>query len=189
MTKVLSDRYSIYMKLFKIKSILILTLTILITFSHSHSAKAQMDGRVKALGTMALYGTVGGALLGTASMAFGAGSRAIAQGASLGLYAGIIFGSYIVISHSMSKKKYESPDPQQRPDNYYPDDSTSPYQDAGASNGAESSGSSWTSYNRVVEMNDLSLDFGLKMKSLDKLSKRKGSLRPPFYMNFLNFQF
>lgn len=177
------------MKLFKIKSLLILTLTILITFAHSHDAKAQMDGRVKALGTMAMYGTVGGALLGTASMAFGASSRAIAQGASLGLYAGIIFGTYIVISHSMKKKRYENPEPQQRPDNYYPDDSTSPYQDAGASNGTNPAGSSWTSYNRVMEMSDLSADFGLKMKSVDKLSKRKGSQRPPFYMNFFNYQF
>ena len=176
------------MKLFKIKSLLILTLTILITFAHSHEAKAQMDGRVKALGTMALYGTVGGALLGTASMAFGASSRAIAQGASLGLYAGIIFGSYVVISHSMKKKRYENPAPQYSPDNYYPDDSTSPYQDAGANNGTTTN-DSWGYYNRVTEMSELSADFGLEMKSLDKFQKRKGSQRPPLYMNFFNLSF
>lgn len=83
----------------------------------STTAKAQMDVRVKALGAMALYGTVGGALLGTASLAFGAEGRSVAKGASLGLYAGIIFGSYVVISHAYKKHKRENPTPQ---DNYYP---------------------------------------------------------------------
>jgi hypothetical protein len=170
------------MKLLKIKTALILTLTILITFGHSAETKA-MDGRVKALGTMALYGTVGGALLGTASMAFGTSSRAIAQGASLGLYAGIIFGTYVVVSHSMKQKRYENPEPPQRPDNYYPDDSTSPYQ------GGQDSTNSWGSYNRVVEMSELSADFGLDMKSLDRLGKKKGAERPPVFFNFFNYQF
>ena len=63
-----------------------------------------MDAKMKALGMIALYGTIGGALLGTASLAFGTKPRAIFQGASLGLYAGLIFGSYIVISHSLREK-------------------------------------------------------------------------------------
>lgn len=79
--------------------------------------RAEMDVRIKALGAMALYGTVGGALLGTASLAFGAEGRSIAKGASLGLYAGIIFGSYVVVSHAYKKHKRENPTPQ---DNYYP---------------------------------------------------------------------
>jgi hypothetical protein len=65
----------------------------------SPSAQA-MDPKLKALGMVAMYGTIGGALLGTASLAFGTKPRAIFQGASLGLYAGLIFGTYIVVTHS-----------------------------------------------------------------------------------------
>lgn len=67
------------------------------------SKSMALDPKVKALGMVALYGTIGGALLGTASLAFGTRPRAIFQGASIGLYAGLIFGSYIVITHSMKK--------------------------------------------------------------------------------------
>jgi len=62
--------------------------------------KAQ-NAKARALGSMALYGTIGGSLLGTATLAFGNSARAIAQGASLGLYAGLIFGSYVVLSHGL----------------------------------------------------------------------------------------
>jgi len=58
-----------------------------------------LEPKQKAFMVMTTYGTVGGALLGFASMAFGSSSRSIAQGASLGLYAGIIFGSYVITSH------------------------------------------------------------------------------------------
>ncbi|WP_127716448.1 phage holin family protein [Halobacteriovorax sp. HLS] len=178
------------MKLFKIKSILIFTLATFIFMAQSFEAKAEMDGRVKALGTMALYGTVGGALLGTASLAFGTNGRAIAQGASLGLYAGIIFGTYVVVSHSMKKRRYDAPmQPKARPDNYYPDDSTSPYQDSGANNGGQNSDDSWSFYNRTIEMTELSSDFGFRMNSLNRFANRKGSQRPPLYLNFLNYRF
>lgn len=92
-------------------------LAIVFAFSGIGSVRAQMDPRIKALGMMALYGTVGGALLGTASLAFGTDGRSVAKGASLGLYAGIIFGSYIVISHAYAKHQRENPQAQE---NYYP---------------------------------------------------------------------
>ncbi len=66
---------------------------------------------MKALGSMALYGTVGGLLLGTASLAFGTDPRSIAKGASLGLYAGLIFGGYVVVSHMMKQKRLKQPPP------------------------------------------------------------------------------
>jgi hypothetical protein len=50
-------------------------------------------------------------------MAFGNSSRAIAQGASLGLYAGIFFGSYVLLSHY-----------QKQVGSY--DDNSSPYQES-----------------------------------------------------------
>ena len=69
----------------------------LMTFSFG--IQAQGNAKAKALGSMAMYGTIGGTLLGTASLAFGTSARAIAQGASVGLYLGLIFGSYVVLSH------------------------------------------------------------------------------------------
>jgi len=69
------------------------------------NVQAAVPGKVKALGTFALYGAGGGALLGLASMAFGGRPRAIAMGASLGLYAGIIFGSYVALSHAYSANR------------------------------------------------------------------------------------
>lgn len=59
--------------------------------------------KAKALGVMAGYGAAGGALLGTASLAFGAEPRAVAVGASLGLYAGLLFGAYVILSHVYGK--------------------------------------------------------------------------------------
>lgn len=66
--------------------------------------------KVKAFLVVSAYGTVGGALLGFATLAYGANSRAIAQGASLGLYAGIIFGSFVLATHKSADermKEYE----------------------------------------------------------------------------------
>jgi len=174
------------MKLLKLKSLTILLMTVAIIFLQSPVAKAA-DGRVKALGTMALYGTAGGALLGAASLAFGTSGRAIAQGASLGLYAGIIFGTYVVVSHSMKKSRYNNPQPAPPSDNYYPEDGQSPYQES--QNGSGSAADGWSSYNRMESMREYSLDFGLDMKSIDKLQKRKGPRRPIFSMNILSFQF
>ncbi len=62
-----------------------------------------LDSKTKIMLTVAGYGTAAGTLLGVASLAFGTKARAIAQGASLGLYAGLIFGSYIVLSHAYKK--------------------------------------------------------------------------------------
>lgn len=120
----------------KIRKIFLVLLLPLLLFIHVGEVKAEMDPKVKALGTMAVYGTVGGALLGAASLAFGAGGRAIAVGASLGLYAGLIFGTYVIVSHQMKKRGYfdennsapaTSPPPAGQP--YRPqNDSYQPYQ-------------------------------------------------------------
>ncbi len=80
----------------------------------SNQASAQMDPKTKALVSTSLYGTIGGALLGTAALAFGADGRWIAKGASLGLYSGLLFGSYIIVSHEWNKNRPSGePDPDQ----------------------------------------------------------------------------
>ncbi|MBL6989401.1 MAG: hypothetical protein ISR65_06470 [Bacteriovoracaceae bacterium] len=85
-----------------VKVILIGTMVI------SYMAPAHaLSPKGKAILTMAVYGTVGGALLGTSMfLAIGGTSRSIFQGASLGLYAGLLFGAYVVGSHAMKKFKW-----------------------------------------------------------------------------------
>jgi hypothetical protein len=103
------------------KKLTILVLTL--TFLFSSSAFA-IDPKLKILGTMTGYGVVGGALLGAATMAFGTSGRAIAKGASLGLYGGLIFGSYIILNYEIKKRGFNDGSRE----NYYPD-SRSPYED------------------------------------------------------------
>lgn len=84
--------------------------------AYAPMAQAAMSAKSKAFMVMCAYGTVGGALLGFASMAYGTNTRAIAQGASLGLYTGIIFGGYIIMSHQPGAKADEQLEPvQQQP--------------------------------------------------------------------------
>ncbi|EQC49321.1 hypothetical protein M899_1550 [Bacteriovorax sp. BSW11_IV] len=112
------------MKIRQIFLPLFLSLTFLLS---SPAARAEVDPKLKALGAMAAYGTVGGALLGTASLAFGTKGRSVAIGASLGLYAGLIFGGYVVMTHAMKKRGY-----QQGGGEYYPDApaEVNPYENA-----------------------------------------------------------
>lgn len=84
-------------------------LVALVVFSFvSYTPKAHaIPPKAKAFLVVSAYGTVGGALLGFATLAYGANSRAIAQGASLGLYAGIIFGSYILATHKSPDERMQ----------------------------------------------------------------------------------
>ena len=115
---------------------------------------------------MAGYGTVGGALLGTAALAFGSSGRAIAKGASLGLYGGLIFGSYVILSYEVKKRGFGAGE---QKEDYYPD-SKSPYEDQ-----------SNNSYNQVPNLED----YGLA--SLE--NKKDPRKDPLFAMNFLNYEF
>ncbi len=71
---------------------------ITMTLTAPQKAQAEIPVKAKAFLTIVGYGTAGGAILGAASMAFGTSTRAVAQGASLGLYAGILFGTYVLVS-------------------------------------------------------------------------------------------
>lgn len=104
------------------KYLLLFCLCSSLLFSSSTFA---MDPKLKILGTMSGYGIVGGALLGAATMAFGTSGRAISKGASLGLYGGLIFGTYVILSYEIKKRGYND----QPREDYYPD-SRSPYEDS-----------------------------------------------------------
>lgn len=120
------------------------------------------DSKLKVVGTMSAYGVVGGALLGTASMAFGSDSRSIAKGASLGLYAGLIFGSYVILSYEMKKRGFS-----ESREDFYPD-SKSQYEDN-------------QSYNRVPDLNNFDL--------VANQEKKEAVVLPLFSLNLLNYNF
>ena len=65
--------------------------------------------------------------MGMASKAFNNSDsfgRALTKGASLGLYAGILFGSYVIVSHHVGKKS-------NRRDREYEDEASSYYEEDG----------------------------------------------------------
>ena len=133
----------------------------------SASSALALDGKTKALGAMALYGTAGGALLGTASMAFGTSERSIAVGASLGLYAGLIFGSYIVLTHAAKRNNWNFGDP-----NEYEEAPIGPY------NGEVESLMPRTPVALLEEQH-----------RLNRIDQKKTSNLPVFYTDFLKFTF
>jgi hypothetical protein len=148
--------------------------------------KAQaLDAKGKAFMIMCTYGTVGGALLGFASLAFGSSSRAIAQGASLGLYAGIAFGAFVITSHNRQGEPepfQEQPGPPQGFDQ-------PPGAGFGGDQGGfgapqdEDSGGFFGSDNRSIQIHD-ELNLNYKMKN-----KKSRDFSLPVYFNLVNYRF
>lgn len=156
-------------------AILVLVSTHLSIMMVSEEAQAEIPPKIKVVGTLAMYGTVGGALLGAATMAYGTSSRAIFQGASLGLYAGILFGGYILLSH-----RYRS---QSDPSSYtYPNDGGNPYQGE-MNNSGYSSEYRWR-WDNIQE----SAGLGIKVRPVWGQSREKGQ-SIPFYLHLFQFQF
>lgn len=158
--------------------IVFISVMLIFSFMGATSAYA-LDAKAKALATMALYGTVGGAMLGTASMAFGTSERSIAVGASLGLYVGLIFGGYVVLTHAAKKHNWNFGGPGQ----YY-DDGASPYSEdtpAGDSGGSFFGGGA-AQYRQIKR--DYQAD-----QSFKKFYNKKTEEPPVFYMNLINYSF
>lgn len=161
---------------------LFLALTISATSLYPVHAQAEIPAKAKAFLTVSAYGAAGGALLGLASMAFGTSSRSVAQGASLGLYAGILFGGYVLISHH--NNRYGSYD-----------DSSSPYRDSSdvygneynSSEGgsSESQGSGGGFFDRMQIMEHQVHNRAFSGQS----DKKRGGQLPPLKMNILSLEF
>ena len=96
----------------------------------SSRTEAQVNPRIKTLTVAGVYGVVGGALLGLASLSFGTKARSPFIGASLGLYAGLLFGSYVVGSHAYKRFQWANPYLEESSD-----DSSSFYEDTGGQGG------------------------------------------------------
>lgn len=92
------------------KKLILFVFLITITLQpNSGYAAPKFNPKMKAFLLMTAYGTVGGFLLGSASLAFETPGRAPFVGASLGLYAGLAFGSYVLVSHYVEKDRKLNP--------------------------------------------------------------------------------
>lgn len=149
---------------------------IVLTFSllSPNKAQAQIPVKAKAFLTIVGYGTAGGAILGAASMAFGTSTRAVAQGASLGLYAGIIFGTYVLVSHAQSRQGSYSDDssPYKESSDIYGDEYNS---EEGGENRDEKPRQGF--FNRIEDVNT------------KFAPKEKGGNFPPLYLNLFQYNF
>lgn len=98
----------------------LIRIIIFVVFSFVSLNSWANDPKLRVFAVSAGYGVVAGTLLGTATLAFGGEGRNIAKGASLGLYAGLIFGAYVVTSYEMKKRGWGE---EKNSEDYYPDDS------------------------------------------------------------------
>jgi len=132
---------------------------------------------------MAGYGVASGALLGFASMAFGQSSRAVAQGASLGLYAGLLFGAFILVSHHQKQVgSYEdNSSPYQESSDIYGDEYNS--EEGGDSRDDRSKRGGFFDRFQVMQEHMQNQSF-----TFDS-AKNKGSTLPPIQMNIFQYSF
>lgn len=136
-------------------------------------ARAEIPVKAKAFMTIVGYGTAGGALLGAASLAFGGSTRNIAQGASLGLYAGVLFGTYVLISHH--QKRYGSYDDRSSPYQDSSDIYSDEYrEDEGGSSDAEAGRGGFFERYEVIQQ---------------KFANKRGSKMPPLQLNLFQYNF
>lgn len=147
-----------------------------------NSARAEIPVKAKAFLTIVGYGAGGGAILGAASTAFGTSTRAIAQGASLGLYAGILFGSYVLISHH--NKRYGSYDDNSSPYRESNDIYSDEYQSDEGGSGEDDGRSRGGFFDRFETLQE---KFHGQAFTLG--NKEKGSKIPPISVNILQYNF
>ncbi|RLA64161.1 MAG: hypothetical protein DRQ88_11490 [Epsilonproteobacteria bacterium] len=132
---------------------------VLITPTHA----VTLERSFKTFGTSALWGTLGGALLGAASMAFGTNASTVAKGASLGLYAGLLYGGYLLVDYGMAgsapeiKGKYQSPGGGGGYQTYNPDE----YDDLYLGNRWKPGIGGWKRSKKSTEENGLKVFFNL----------------------------
>lgn len=158
--------------------VLSFTLAALPTTAQAQATAGGIPPRAKAFLLVSGYGAAGGALLGLASMAFGTSPRAIAQGASLGLYAGILFGTYVIVSHHQrsTNNGYD----RNSPYNDAPD-----YQDYGEGDSPDTKGGFFDSSYHQLQIGE-TLAQG---QSYRRLETKKGGALPPLQVNVFRYSF
>lgn len=164
---------------------LILIVFIFTSFLAPMNKAHALDAKSKAFMIMCTYGTIGGALLGFASMAFGTNSRAIAQGASLGLYAGIAFGAFVITSHNQQSTidPYQEQPAPPPPSSGFGAPLGDSYDQGGFGGQDSEGGGGFFGDNRAVEIQEnLFSNYRLKNKKSREISL-------PIYVNLINYQF
>ena len=146
-------------------------LGVLLSLMSENSQAQVVDPRIKVISVITVYSIIGGTLLGLAAINFGAKKRSPFIGASLGLYSGVLFGSYLVIGHMYNTYKRDNQVPDDN--NYY--DTNSLYEDTG------SGGSN---------MSDI-YEYQRSLNSHSKIFWRKKYEKnfPSVYINFIKIQF
>ena len=169
------------MKTYRMMLLVLMIATSLVMLPRTAQAQAQggIPPRAKAFLMVSGYGAAGGALLGLASMAFGTSTRAIAQGASLGLYAGLLFGTYVLVSHAQRQNRGSY-------------DNSTPYQDDGGYDGdygeGESKDSSGGGFFDSSYDQQSSKTF-TTAANYQTMETKKGSTLPPFQINVFSYTF
>ena len=92
------------------KQILLLSLMLLLVAPQIGEARSVTARKAIVVGKTALYGLAGGFVVGLASQVVNKRTKNIFLGGSLGLYAGIGVGLYIVLSSGRTNPNYEGPD-------------------------------------------------------------------------------
>lgn len=162
---------------------LFLALFISLAVVRPQSARAEIPVKAKAFLTIAGYGAAGGALLGLATMAFGNSSRAVAQGASLGLYAGLLFGTYVLVSHHQKQLgTYDDSSPYQESSDIYGDEYNS--EEGGTDNDRDDRSKRGGFFDRFQVMQEHMYNQSFTFQS----EKKKNSL-PPIQMNIIQYNF
>ncbi len=154
-----------------------------LTIVSPREARAEMPVKAKAFLTIVGYGTAGGAILGAASTAFGTSTRAIAQGASLGLYAGILFGTYVLVSHH--NKRYGSYDdnssPYQESNDIYGDEYREDEGGGGDDGGEKTKGGFFDRFEPIQEK--------FEMNAFSVGGPKRGTRIPPLKVNLIQYNF
>lgn len=164
------------------KLLLIPLFVTLLLVSSIHNNAYALNPKVKVLLSTGAYGMIGGSLLGAATLAFGTSGRTVAQGASIGLWTGLLFGSYIILSHMAVENRAQEAVP-------YAGDS--PYE-TGLEGGGSGTGQPETDaagnplerWNPYSEMRD----FQLESSWASRLPRQPIS-NAKFYINVLNVSF
>ena len=88
-----------------------LLIAIFIGFGFNQAeARSSTTRKAIVVGKAALYGLGGGLVIGLASQVISKNTRNIFIGGSLGMYAGIATGLYLVLTAGSGPKEYEGPD-------------------------------------------------------------------------------
>lgn len=146
-------------------------------------AQPSVPPKAKAVLIMSGYGAAGGALLGLASMAFDGKARNIPRGASLGLYAGLLFSAYVIYSHYNPYVPYEYPDDGYSPYDSAPGPGSPGPRDRGRERGGDQGGDDFFSGSMRYDL------LHERYSALEKIQELSGRNEQSFAVNILTFEF